>query len=84
MNRTTHFVARFDEPFFLKGTESVQPAGDYAVDQDEERIEGPSFPVWLRTGTYIHLPAIAAAQFSSQMVAIQPAELEAAQMQGRA
>lgn len=83
MTRTTHFLASFDKPFFLKGTECVQPAGDYAVDQDEEQIEGPSSPVWLRTGTFIHLPAISAAQFSTQMVSIEPSELEAASLQGR-
>lgn len=84
MDRTTHFLAKFAEPFFLKGTDSLQPAGDYAVEQEEERIEGASFAAWRRTGTYIRLPAISAAQFSMQLVAIQPDELEAADLQPQA
>ena len=43
MMRTTRQIVAFDQPFSLSGVDEVQPAGAYAVDVDEELIEGLSF-----------------------------------------
>jgi hypothetical protein len=75
--RTTQTVARFSSPFLLPGFDQPQPAGDYRVDQDEELIEGVSRLAWRRVSAFIHLPAIAAKGSMRQMVAINPADLDA-------
>jgi hypothetical protein len=75
--RTTQSVARFSSPFLLPGFDQSQPAGDYRVDQDEELIEGVSRLAWRRVSAFIHLPAISAKGSTRQMVAINPADLDA-------
>jgi hypothetical protein len=78
MMRTKHSVASFEAPFFLRSTGELQPAGDYAVDREEELVEQVSFPVWRRVATFIHLPAISVAGFVRQLAPIDPSELELA------
>jgi hypothetical protein len=38
----------------------IQPPGDYAIDEDEELIDGLSWLAYQRVATFIHLPAISA------------------------
>lgn len=65
----------FAHPFALKGVDRVLPAGDYRVVTDEELIESLSFPVYRRVATMIFIEA----RGVTEMVAIDPADLAAAQ-----
>ncbi len=67
----------FSKPFLLKGIGRMLPAGDYQVVTDEDLIEGVSFPVYRRVATMIFIPAQSAS--STEMVTIDPADLQAAQ-----
>lgn len=77
ITRTRRKHLRFDQPFFLRVIDTTMPAGIYAVDTDEELIEGLSYFAYLRTATWIHVPAVTAKSGCSQMVLVQPAEVEA-------
>lgn len=81
--RTKRSIVTFSAPFGLSGIDGMQPAGDYAVDHDEELIEGISRLAYRRAATFIHLPAIASRSLTSQLMAVDPAELEAALQQDR-
>ena len=63
--------------FLLKGVDRLLPAGQYRVVTDEELVEGLSFPVYRRVATMIFVPG--ARGVSLEMVAIDPADLQAAQ-----
>ncbi|WAX97386.1 hypothetical protein N7E70_011275 [Aminobacter sp. NyZ550] len=76
--RTKRSTVHFDRPFPLRGIEEIQPAGDYDIDQDEELIDGISWIAYRRVATYIHLPARSSNLLTSQVLAIDYAELEAA------
>jgi hypothetical protein len=49
--RTIHLV--FRRPFLLPGDATPLAGGDYVVTIEEERLEGLSFEVWRRTGTWL-------------------------------
>jgi len=67
----------FPRPFKLSGMESVQPAGRYLVETDEELLEGLSFPAYRRIATYLSLPLRANGVISSEMIPVDPGELKA-------
>ena len=75
--RTTRETLTFDHPFSLMAVDKVQPAGTYAVDIDEELIEGLSFLAYRRIATTIYLPLHQGNQGSVQAVQIEPRELTA-------
>jgi len=77
-SRTTQTVVHFSAPFRLPDFDTLQPAGDYRVDHDEEAIEGASWLAWRRVAAFIHLPAIGMRGPTQQMVPINPADLDAA------
>jgi len=81
--RTTHSIAHFAAPFVLGGLEGSLPAGDYDIDHDEELIDGMSWLAWRRVATFIHLPARTVKSPTSQLIAIDHAELETALRQDR-
>ena len=72
--RTTRQIVAFDEPFSLYAVDEVQPAGTYAVDVDEELIEGLSFLAYQRVATTIYLP-VASGSTSLQAIRVDPGEL---------
>jgi hypothetical protein len=74
--RTLSKNVAFVKPFLLKGVDRVLPAGTYKVVTDEELIEGLSFLAYRRVATMIFVPAQASA---TEMVSIDPMELQAAQ-----
>ena len=76
--RTTSETMTFFRPFKLSGMDGEQPAGRYMVETDEDLIESLSFPVYRRTATYINLPRITNGASSSEMIRIDPVELQAA------
>ena len=77
--RTTHTTVKFTAPFSLRGVDEIQPPGDYAIDEDEELIDGLSWLTYRRVATFIQLPAVSSTdRLRSQLVAIDHFELEAA------
>ena len=56
---------------------------EYAIDEDEELIDGISWLAYRRVATFIHLPALTSNSRTSQLIAIDHAELEAALQQDR-
>ena len=79
LTRTNSKTVNFTRPFWLKGVDRVLPAGDYRVVTDEELIEGLSFPVYRRVSTVIFVPAQSHQGSSTEMVTINPSDLDAAQ-----
>jgi hypothetical protein len=74
--RTRRKRVTFAEPFLLIAIDAVLPAGTYNIDTDEELIDGLSFLAYRRTATWIHLPAVGTKTGCSQMILVQPSELE--------
>lgn len=75
--RTTRQTFTFDRPFALTALDQTQPAGAYAVDVDEELIEGLSFLAYRRVATAIYLPVPRGGAGSMQAVRVEPGELAA-------
>ena len=78
LNRTRREDMVFRRPFVLKGWAEPQPAGIYAVETEEELIEGLSFPAYRRVSTTITLRSGRAGAFV-QSLPVDPRELAAAQ-----
>ncbi|MEP9373298.1 hypothetical protein [Mesorhizobium sp. KR1-2] len=76
--RTTQSIVHFFAPFALRGIDEMQPAGDYAIDQDEDLIDDASWLAYRRVATFIHLPAVSTNEMTTQLVEIDSSELEAA------
>jgi hypothetical protein len=76
--RTSSKTVTFARPFLLKGVDRMMTAGDYRVVTDEELIQELSFPVYRRVATMIFVPAASGHAF--EMVAIDPRDLEDAQV----
>ena len=83
MMRTTRQIVTFDQPFFLSAADDVQPAGSYAVDVDEELIEGLSFLAYQRVATTIYLPLGHGGTGSVQAIRVDPGELTGSRPQTR-
>jgi hypothetical protein len=79
--RTTRESITFDHPFSLTAVDKLQPAGTYAVDVDEELIEGLSFLAYRRVATTIYLPLHQGSHGSVQAIRVDPQELTAAHRQ---
>jgi hypothetical protein len=67
----------FSKAFLLRGVDRVLPAGNYRVVNDEELLEGISFPVYRRVSTMIFVPAAQGAS-TIEMVTVDPLDLRAA------
>lgn len=73
-NRTRSEDVVFKRPFLLKGWAEPHPAGTYAVETEEELIEGLSFPAYRRVSTTLtRRPTRAGALI--QAIPIDPQEL---------
>ena len=77
--RTSRRTVTFARPFSLRGVETEQPAGTYAVETDEQLLEGLSFPAYRRVATTIFLPSRPGDLVSGQLVTLDPLELESAE-----
>jgi hypothetical protein len=76
-NRTHRLSVVFRRPFRLRGWAEAQPAGTYAVETEEELIEGLSFPAWRRVATSLtrqHRPGT-----TVEAIPVDPADLAMAQ-----
>jgi hypothetical protein len=76
--RTTQTTVTFRRPFTISGVDGMQPAGRYAIETDEELLQGISFPAYRRVQTLIHLHAAPGQSGISQTVMVDPEELDAA------
>ena len=74
--RTTSRQLTFRRPFLLSGFDSMQPAGTYTVDTEEELIDALSFSAWKRVATVMQLPRGGATEY----LPVDPDELSEAQM----
>lgn len=75
-NRTRREDVFFKRPFRLKGWAEPHPAGAYAVETEEEPIEGLSFAAYRRVSTTItRQPSRAGALV--QVIPVDPRELAA-------
>jgi hypothetical protein len=84
--RTRRFVAHFSAPFRLNDFEGIQPAGAYALDQQEqdeeldpqgEELVGPCASN-RRVAMFVHLPAVLNGRWTLCPVRVDPAEIETA------
>jgi len=73
--RTTRTTVTFAHPFRLKGVDGIHPAGDYAVDTDEDLIDGLSFLSWRRVATMIF---VRRSDGATEMHRLDPGDLDAA------
>ena len=78
ITRTRDKTWTFSKPFMLKGVDRLLPPGDYRVTTDEELIEGLSFPVYRRVSTMMMVPAPPPRTSSTEMLTIDPRELQLA------
>lgn len=84
MIRTSEQTVTFRRPFVLPGLAGIQPAGDYAVEIDEELLDGISFAVYRRIRALVHLHAKPGEPGVTQVVAVDPNELDAAMARDKA
>ena len=74
--RTTTATVAFRRPFILAGFEALQPAGEYAVETEEELVETLTFPVWRRVATVMRVTQLGAVEH----ITIDPDKLHEALM----
>lgn len=75
--RTIFTTITFNRPFRLSGSDLEQPAGNYEIETDEELIEDMSFLGYRRMSTLIHLHRQENRPGITEMMTIDPIELEA-------
>jgi hypothetical protein len=56
MTRTSSATVVFQRPFVLAGFETMQPAGSYIVDTEEEQVDSLVVSAWRRIVTTMRLP----------------------------
>lgn len=78
LTRTTTRTVRFNFRFTLTGVDEPQPAGDYKIETDEEQIDSTFFIGYRRTATFIYLPSQPGHRNITQLVRIEPDELDLA------
>ena len=78
MMRSTESTIHFSHPFRLSPLDHAQPAGQYRLVTEEERLEGLSFEAFQRVRTLLYLPANSRPGRAREVVEIDPAELAAA------
>ena len=79
VTRTSSKQVTFRRPFLLSGLESMQAAGIYTIDTEEELIDALSFSAWKRVATVMQVTRGGATEY----LPVDPAELSAAQMRDR-
>ena len=73
MMRTRKRLLTFPHSFELRGVDYPLPAGSYEIINDEELIEGLSFPVYRRVATWIM--ARRSSGSATEMLLIDPDDL---------
>lgn len=77
-DRTRRENVAFNRPFRLKGWAEPHPAGTYAVETEEELIQGLSFPAYRRVSTTITRQPVRPGTLV-QAIPVDPRELVEAQ-----
>ncbi len=72
VTRTNRQTIIFSNPFSLEGVDRTLPAGSYDIVNDEEMIEGLSFPVYRCVATMMLVPTKTSAV---EMLSIDPLDL---------
>lgn len=73
--RTTRTIANFTTPFWVAALGDEAPAGEYRIDHEWMLLEEGSHQGYLRTGSFLHMPAMNVASLTHQLVLITPHEL---------
>lgn len=73
-NRMRREDVVFKHPFHLKGWAEPHPAGTYAVETEEELLDGLSFPAYRRVSTTITRQPVRAGALV-QVIPVTPREL---------
>ena len=76
--RSTKKTVSFTRPFMLGEFSEQFPAGRYAIDTDEELLDGMLFPAYLRGATVMQLIPDRCRPGITEPVAIDPFQLDAA------
>ena len=76
--RTNSRIVTFTRPFTLRGVDEAQPAGSYTVETDEELLPTLLHAAHRRTTTWLTVPSHATKTGTTQIISIDPIELEAA------
>lgn len=76
--RTRTKTVTFGSSFVLGELDEVMPAGAYAIETDEELLEGISFPAYRRVSTLIHLHPERGQPGLTRTLVVYPKELDAA------
>lgn len=84
VTRTTRDTVVFSKPVVLAGLDEALPAGRYAIETDEDLLEGVSFPVWRRLTVYMQLHPRAGRPGLTQTLTISPSDLDEALERDRA
>jgi hypothetical protein len=83
MMRTTRTTVLFKQPFTLGESDEKHPAGSYAIETDEELLEGVSFPAYRRTATWMQRINDLNSTRIMPTALVDPLELEAALLADR-
>lgn len=78
--RTTKTVVSFTRPFVIDGFDQELPAGDYAVETEEELLPGLSFPVYRRVSTTLYVGKVPGHPGLREAWRIEPEALDAARL----
>jgi len=71
--RTIVTMISIHRPFAVPGVDGLQPAGEYAIETEEELLEPLSFAAWHRLSTHIRLTS----NRGDSLVPIEPADIRA-------
>lgn len=82
--RTRKETVTFERPFALSGLDGIRPAGVYDVETDEMLVEGVSFPAYRRLATWIRVPMKPDRPWVTEILNVDPKELDAALMRDAA
>lgn len=84
MMRTTRTIVTFKHPFHLGDVKELYPAGNYAIETDEELLQGVSFPAYRRVATLLQRINIQTPTRVMPIATIDPLQLEAAIVRDKA
>jgi len=74
LTRTSHSQVTFRRPFQLSGMDALAPAGTYAIDVEEERLDTLTVEAWRQTAVILQIRAAGV----TEHLAIDPQELREA------
>lgn len=76
--RTQKTSVTFASSFTLEGRDEIFPPGTYAVETEEQLLEGLTFTAFRRTQVSIRFPATSGHSATARMLILEPKQLDAA------